>query len=104
MTIPEFIEKLKQTPRDWYLNDCSGIRRGSPSESQCPLSFFVNSDCSHWYSAGDALGLSIRDRRTIINAADAAPGGATHEERVQIGHVRAQLLSACGLEETHGSQ
>lgn len=93
MTIDEFLDKLSETPRDWYYTEEGRIRRRRYGlQIQCPITalcdkdFLLHRECAH------QLGLSDNDRTEIIQVADLIRPVYDHDLRVK-------LLKACGLEE-----
>lgn len=98
MTINEFIDKLKDTPRDWYLYD-GAIRRGPRTHHGClcPMHALAPKMYSG-ASAGTSLGLSCEDADAIVMAADWRSSLLTWRSQV----LRARLLEACGLEPKSG--
>lgn len=91
MTYPEFLEKLRQTPRDWKLDGPGGIRRVAGTLRQCPLSSLCDlyPEATDGYSAGKTLGFDEYTIRNVIHAVDFA----IHHDK----NVRKDLLKACGL-------
>ena len=93
MTILQFLERLKQTPRDWQLRAFNPnqpaklIRRGYPW--QCPISSLLGKNAAQFWDASIELGLLGHDANVIASAADAS---ASHDSE-----LREQLLEACGL-------
>lgn len=77
MTINEFLDKLKQTPRNWTTYTTGAIRQ----EGVCPVLHV----CGRHYA--ETLGVTAGNR--IALAADNSVGHDTA--------LRAQLLDACGL-------
>ena len=81
MRVDEFLDRLYDTPRDWWRMGPFGIlRRAGGCSHQCPLDATGNPLVLH---KGDLV------VRAIIHAADNAPG---HDPK-----IRAALLHACGL-------
>jgi hypothetical protein len=86
MTIEDFFNNLRKTPRDWYLHDGYKIRRND--NRYCP-----------WLQVGKEKNINLCNEEeglgdtcwAIALAADNAPG---HDAV-----LRAQLLEACGLAE-----
>jgi hypothetical protein len=94
LTLEQFLEKLEQTPRDWYLYGSRKvlIRRmkgKNAAWSQCPVSSLFCRNAGDYRSAALDLGLS-QDLAEMIAAA--ADGWPDHEP-----DLRAKLLKACGL-------
>ena len=95
MTIEEFFAALEKTPRDWRGNHAVPIRRDGRFICQCPLTavarfgeregFWTYAGPVCWAHAARALGLSMKDARKIVSAADGH------------GRLRKRLLAACGL-------
>lgn len=76
MTLDEFLERLRETPRDWRLDGGVILR----AENQCPFMAVPGAGrLKSWLC--DA----------VWAAADSAPG---HDPA-----LRAQILDACGLKE-----
>ncbi|MDA4119960.1 MAG: hypothetical protein OK436_05180 [Thaumarchaeota archaeon] len=96
MTLDEFLEKLKETPRDWEIKAGGLIRRGDSGtvEYACPLGELITDpDICHrlnWMRAGRILGLSDNDAYFVKMAAD---GRRSQPD------LRKRLLEACGLVE-----
>lgn len=97
MTIDEFLERLKQTPRGWRLavdpddEPYGAIRLGPLGRCHCPISA-VTGNLDHFASPGEValeLGLSNDDGDAIVEAAD----NDIHCNQV----IRRRLLEACGL-------
>ena len=95
MTIDEFIERLRETPREGWKMASGCIRFLTTNErSCCPLTAvddFRWSDCDFW-RASESLGVSKNDSERIVDAADACFSFDPA--------LRARLLEAVGLEET----
>lgn len=99
MTISEFLDALKETPREWYL--CSGmIRATREGESQfrteppcCPITSLATPSRSandwQFVVATKVVDIDSRDAGAIVLAADNLEG---HDPT-----LRARLLFACGL-------
>jgi hypothetical protein len=94
MTYPEFLEALRNTPRDWCLIQERYIRREvSLDDYQCPLTSLVpHYEPFKFMYAGMELGLSPGMSRRIAAAADG-------NMRTRNSKMRRDLLEACGLEE-----
>jgi hypothetical protein len=89
MTLDEFLVKLRETPRDWYMNGF-GIRGGNCC--CCPItgcSSYGPRPAWDFHIVSRELGLSVDDMYAIADAADCRGG---HNPA-----LRAQLLAACGL-------
>ena len=91
MTLDEFLDLLRQTPRDWYITAGGRIRRDDGSRCCCPISgchpdgpkaviYYV--DAARLLGLGDLTG-------DIIRAAD--NDGSVDRA------LRARLLAACWL-------
>lgn len=91
MTYPEFLEKLKQTPRDWYLNESGGIRRKGEG-LQCPLSSLTPTTLDYFVEAGLKLGLERSLVFKIATVADRYENEENYDSQ-----IRKDLLEACGL-------
>lgn len=87
-TLEQFLEKLKQTPRDWRIWPGECLRNGSGS---CPLMAVY--EITHIKDAN----LLLADRAAVILAADDA--GPRRHPCYQSG-LRERLIDACGLTET----
>lgn len=89
MTYEEFLQKLRETPRDWYLREADkAIRHRSEAEPKgvpCPAVRIANSTSAKWPTE------HVRWVNWVIEAADKR--GAFRPD------VRAALLEACGLTE-----
>ncbi len=91
MTIDEFIEALKKTPREWFLNG-DGIRCFFERRFTCPV-------CRVAGNAGCAVGESGTDldlsMKAIIELVDTADFELRKNE-----DLRKRMLEACGLNTT----
>lgn len=89
MTIDEFCERLSAAHRKWFLRG-GAIRCWVNSTSHCPISAVTKNPMDFWDAAkaGERLGLSGKDARAIVAAAD----GYGYPD------IRAKLLKAAGLE------
>lgn len=89
MTYHQLLAKLRQTPREWQIED-GMIRLGRA----CPitaLSPYPGHQSAVWaIEVAEALGISRAVRTRIVKAAD---GGVGPLNRL----CRADLLNACGL-------
>jgi hypothetical protein len=85
MTYAEFLEKLRETPRDWTIREWGNIRRGIGGHPQCPISALCDLDAGSVSAA--ARGLNLGKWRHIAMAAD-------NNTDCQ---MRRDLLEACGL-------
>lgn len=98
MNYPEFLEKLKQTPRDWFLM-CSAIRRqhydGDCAIRQCPISSLSVTwpKAFNFFSAATELGIERELANDIVYAADHVHIDLSEKSS----EIRADLLKACGL-------
>jgi hypothetical protein len=97
MTYDEFLEALKQTPREWQLiGVLKHIRlemlSGYEVKFGCPITALLNRHSREWESSGEALGLDRKTVERIIQGADCAI--ARCEAHAQ---DRQDLLLACGL-------
>lgn len=90
MTINQFLDKLRQTPRDWFIDPISGDlrRKGADGEEQCPISSLGNVEVGDYEYVGRSLGLSRKDIDQIAYRADE---NTRHP-------LRLGLLLACGLD------
>jgi hypothetical protein len=84
MTLDKFLDKLRETPREWHLSE-SGCLRLSTS---CPITAIRRLDSGFVHSEAITLGLSAELTERIIYAAD---GYFADPD------LRRQLLEACGL-------
>lgn len=100
MTYAEFLQRLAETPRDWYVNSSGEIRRVG---SQCPISALCGWSAALFDRAAEKLGLSLDyadaimraadDRHVVAIDGDTLDAGATYQAK-----VRGDLLKACGLQ------
>lgn len=90
MTYHEFLEALRKTKRDWYLESDGEIR--ITSSYLCPLVFLAPYEYlnENFVRAGQKLGLSVALSNRIAAAAD----GDMRNSK-----TRRDLLEACGLQE-----
>ena len=92
MTYREFIKRLAETRRKWYLSDYGGFVRFKARKNgrqHCPISAVAGSQpCNDEEGAG-MLGLRNNTRKAIVHAAD---GWREHNPR-----IRRDILKACGL-------
>lgn len=93
MTREEFLAKLRETPRDWFL-DGGSIRRQGLQGAQCPITSLADEQTAEWREVARRLG--IYRAGTIAGAADFPCKLAFRKARQKL---RAQLLEACGLTE-----
>ncbi len=95
MNYSQFIQKLKETPRDWYFDVQGRIRRfqaGAGDGCQCPItSLTLQADQHQVMNEALKLGLGMELRHKIAEAADEFYG---FDEK-----IRADLVDACGLTE-----
>lgn len=89
MTREEFLARLRQTPRDWYLEPDGEIRRRIGHIPQCPISSLEDRPAHEFEEVADNL--EIYSCLAIARAAD--------NMRKCSNKIRAQLLEACGLTE-----
>lgn len=89
MTLPEFLEKLRETPRNWIVYDDRRIRLETDATTSCPLTCFSGENSVMFSECAQKLGISEPDMYSIVEAADAM---TRHDPK-----IRAQLLEACGL-------
>lgn len=104
MTRKEFLEKLAETPRDWFFVHSSAsrklIRRPCVGRlidvhnSQCPLTSLINQPADDYFKAGQQLKLNSREAERIWKTADDWKGSEYFDEE-----LRKQMLAACGLKE-----
>lgn len=99
MRLNQFLEKLSQTPRTWYVYDgCIRCQDFDTKRIHCPLSAIAlkASEPEAHYGAqmggylGVGLGLSIKTVERILAAADDNP-------KILYPTLRKRLLKACGL-------
>lgn len=101
MTLEEFVDALRKTPRDWRLEEwrpmqLKKIRRGSGDDRQCPLHAVAGTTMKNALAtAQQALGMEQEESWKIVDAAD----GSFYDVRTELVTLRAQLLEACGLKE-----
>lgn len=93
MTKEEFLQRLRATPRDWFIDNIGcirrdGVRRDGVYQRQCPISSLRNQPCLDAFDTACVLGIAQADE--IVAAADEA----TWHDPV----LRMQLMEACGLE------
>ena len=96
MTYQQFLDELRQTPRDWEVWSGNSLRMGNePNHSmkarisvQCPLAAICNTK-SHGRTQSFPIDLPRSIKREIMSAAD---GTLDHNPI-----IRRQLLEACGL-------
>ena len=92
MKISDFLNLLRQTPRNWgLLNVSDQIRTNGKLMSdggKCPLMVVSDVSSDSGIQCGKELGLTSIVCCKIMQAADGRPGP-----------LRAQLLEACGLKE-----
>lgn len=99
MTIDEFIERLRLTPRDWTVDKHHVLRNAC---GHCPLvAVFAPDTGGDFHLVGDAnedadciahnAGMLIGDAGAVIDSADSLRGRPDP--------LRARLLDACGLKE-----
>ena len=89
----QFLERLRATPRDWYLTaNYHSIRRqpkvGAPLE--CPISALLSMPAYAFDDAAKILGLPHMESMRIARAADNSSAPSAQR-------LRAELLEACGL-------
>lgn len=86
MTIPEFLERLKQTEGPWVL-----VKGRIRSTFHCPLTSLVDEceDAYEWETASDVLEMGSKDAADIVEAADTQFPGDSYVRR-----LRNQLLAA----------
>lgn len=94
MTYEQFLIALRATPRDWYLDDQTRIRRfvSRGSLCECPISALAHEPATRYPAAAKTLGIQKKLAESIALAAD-----DTQRKR-RLKAVRADLLAACGLE------
>lgn len=91
-SIDDFLEKLKQTPRDWITSTSGEIRRWNGTICCCPITScdpWGPSPCHQYGHAALAMGLNLEQYSSIMHAAD--------NHRAHDPALRARLLEACGL-------
>ena len=88
MTINDFIEQLKKTPREWKVQEDGGLRL----HQCCPITAVDGRGlpATEYAECAMRLGLSQLEARWLVEAADNWPREA---------RLRSYLLAACGLEE-----
>jgi hypothetical protein len=89
MTLPEFLEALRGTPRDWQVDKKGCIRLKLQNCAACPITSIKKTGACRVFRAGKVLGL---DSNTILEIANAADYESNHDPA-----LRAALLAACGL-------
>ena len=92
MTLDEFLDLLRQTPRDWYITAGGRIRRDDGSRCCCPISGCHPDGPKaviYYVDAARLLGLSTYTTNDITCAAD--NDGSVDRA------LRARLLAACWL-------
>lgn len=101
MTIPEFLEELAKTPRNWRFNSYDRLRRNHSNAPVCPILAVaaerglllprvgISWDNGAAKGVGIRLGLVGVDVRAIMNAADS----------INNTDLQKQLFAACGLDE-----
>ena len=91
MTIDEFLDRLSETPRDWYIREDGRIRRRRYGlQIQCPITALCDNDDLRLLECAQHLGLSNGDLWKLS------------KQPIPIDHdhdLRMKLLKACGLEE-----
>lgn len=98
MTLDEFFERLRQTPRDWRVTERGGIRRGNGDfmdEQQCPISSLADRPVIDWGIAFRELQLDGDLSMRILDSADC--DGHNEGYRWFDPALRAKLLDRCGL-------
>lgn len=96
MTIDEFLERLSQTPRTWYVVGGLRVRcdaRGFGRRLYCPITAVTGvwEDTGRAVSAGVQIGLSRKDAVNLVLAAD------NTLDNDPLRQLRQQLERACGL-------
>lgn len=96
MKLEEFLQKLKQSPRDWWFYFCDGrllLRRLTNEDMQCPITYIVGHGPLYLpvTLAVEHLGMDAYLAREIGKASDKAVG--------HIPSLRLALLEACGVAE-----
>jgi hypothetical protein len=92
MELSEFLEKLAQTPRDWFIGADGELKR--PNTMECPITAVDGRGLSASMFPTSAARLCI-DAPLRFQIVDAADNGGKLFDR----SIRNQLLKACGLEE-----
>jgi hypothetical protein len=94
MTKDEFLEKLRQTPRNWSVTEEQDIRCYINGLLCCPLTSLSHEGytVNEWDEmAVNELGMDFGDATKIVYAAD----GNDVDDDIQL--LRKELLKACGL-------
>jgi hypothetical protein len=97
MTLDEFFEELRRTPRNWKLSPTGAIRMGCdcPVTAVCAMVRWKTYTSDNFIEAAKELGLAGGPRDEIQMAADVAQ--ADWLSRNGLTEMRARLLVACGL-------
>ena len=101
MTIPEFLEELKEYKGIFEMDDMGNIRVDE-GYSFCPITYMADKkgkgyfEPTEFIEAADSLDINIADRRVIVNAADyCMPLDASEEEKTE--KVRKDMIKILGL-------
>lgn len=92
MTYDDFLTQLRQTPRDWSVDEDGYLRRSASWNRysyQCPISSLHGTAASHFTSVASSLGL---DDTLAMEIAEAADNDEGHDPA-----IRRDLLAATGL-------
>lgn len=106
MTIPEFLERLRATPRTWfwaghalriYWNERNFVGRACPLTAVCEDRDYRLTE--HSLAARD-LGLTTKDDEDISSCADFKVEPTDTEANKYYQELRRKLVEACGLTES----
>lgn len=98
MSLDEFFEELKKTPREWRINETGCVRS---EDGACPVCAVLNRTNGkivsffNWYRAVEAGLMSQEDAKSIARAAD----NSWFKDDPCDPALRARLLECCGLTE-----
>jgi hypothetical protein len=94
MTYQEFLDALRNTPRDWCLTSDGRIRRANTKRSaQCPISSLCGLGSGDFEEAAKRIGLDSELAWTFVCAAD------DPDRDAPTNLIRRDLLEACGLKD-----
>jgi hypothetical protein len=100
MSLDEFFEELKRTPRSWRILATGAIRMGCdcPITAVCAAVKWKEYDTDRYVAAAQGLGLDLRLANQIQKAADYDEKllGSWPADRPLV-ELRGRLLEACGL-------
>ena len=101
MTYNEFLDALRNTPRNWYLSHGTIRWRAGFGMKCCPITAVGRVCGLVWSDVALRLGLDLDLAMDIANAADYLTHQLADSELFKGGHdmvgIRADLLAACGL-------